>query len=101
MDIGRLAQEVSAINLLSRDTPEVDNPPLEFPGEGAVQAQEVSEWVNQQQSYVFPELIDQLSREEVPQVQCPPSNANPQSQSLAPDQNAPLPPATCDSSFSH
>ncbi|XP_025127105.1 inositol hexakisphosphate and diphosphoinositol-pentakisphosphate kinase 1 isoform X8 [Bubalus bubalis] len=101
VDIGRLAQEVSAINLLSRDTPEVDNPPLEFPGEGALQAQEVSEWVNQQQSYVFPELIDQLSREEVPQVQCPPSNANPQSQSLAPDQNAPLPPATCDSSFSH
>uniref|UniRef100_A0A3Q1N2L6 Inositol hexakisphosphate and diphosphoinositol-pentakisphosphate kinase n=1 Tax=Bos taurus TaxID=9913 RepID=A0A3Q1N2L6_BOVIN len=101
VDIGRLAQEASAINLLSPDTPEVDNPPLEFPGEGALQAQEVSEWVKQQQSYVVPELIDQLSREEVPQVQCPPSNANPQSQSLAPDQNAPLPPATCDSSFSH
>lgn len=99
--IGRLAQEASAINLLSRDTPEVDNPPLEFPGEGALQAQEVSEWVNQQQSYVVPELIDQLSREEVPQVQCPPSNANPQSQSLAPDQNTPLPPATYDSSFSY
>ncbi|XP_061251035.1 inositol hexakisphosphate and diphosphoinositol-pentakisphosphate kinase 1 isoform X6 [Bos javanicus] len=101
VDIGRLAQEASAINLLSPDTPEVDNPPLEFPGEGALQAQEVSEWVKQQQSYVVPELIDQLSREEVPQVQCPPSNANPQSQSLAPDQNSPLPPATCDSSFSH
>ncbi|XP_069414915.1 inositol hexakisphosphate and diphosphoinositol-pentakisphosphate kinase 1 isoform X4 [Ovis canadensis] len=101
VDIGRLAQEASAINLLSRDTPEVDNPPLEFPGEGALQAQEVSEWVNQQQSYVVPELIDQLSREEVPQVQCPPSNANPQSQSLAPDQNTPLPPATYDSSFSY
>ncbi|XP_042091295.1 inositol hexakisphosphate and diphosphoinositol-pentakisphosphate kinase 1 isoform X6 [Ovis aries] len=99
--IGRLAQEASAINLLSRDTPEVDNPPLEFPGEGALQAQEVSEWVNQQQSYVVPELIDQLSGEEVPQVQCPPSNANPQSQSLAPDQNTPLPPATYDSSFSY
>ncbi|KAI4573062.1 hypothetical protein MJG53_012900 [Ovis ammon polii x Ovis aries] len=99
--IGRLAQEASAINLLSRDTPEVDNPPLEFPGEGALQAQEVSEWVTQQQSYVVPELIDQLSGEEVPQVQCPPSNANPQSQSLAPDQNTPLPPATYDSSFSY
>uniref|UniRef100_A0A8C2R6Z5 Inositol hexakisphosphate and diphosphoinositol-pentakisphosphate kinase n=1 Tax=Capra hircus TaxID=9925 RepID=A0A8C2R6Z5_CAPHI len=48
VDIGRLAQEASAINLLSRDTPEIDNPPLEFPGEGALQAQEVSEWVNQQ-----------------------------------------------------
>ncbi|XP_010834457.1 PREDICTED: inositol hexakisphosphate and diphosphoinositol-pentakisphosphate kinase 1 isoform X6 [Bison bison bison] len=101
VDIGRLAQEASAINLLSPDIPEVDNPTLEFPGEGALQAQEVSEWVKQQQSYVVPELIDQLSREEFPQVQCPPSNANPQSQSLAPDQNAPLPPATCDSSFSH
>lgn len=99
--IGRLAQEASAINLLSRDTPEVDNPPLEFPGESALQAQEVSEWVTQQQSYVVPELIDQLSGEEVPQVQCPPSNANPQSQSLAPDQNTPLPPATYDSSFSY
>ena len=101
VDIGRLTQGASAINLLSRDTPEVDNPPLEFPGEVALQAQEVSEWVNQQQSYVVPELIDQLSGEEVPQVQCPPSNANPQSQSLAPDQNTPLPPAMCDSSFSH
>ncbi|XP_020737071.2 inositol hexakisphosphate and diphosphoinositol-pentakisphosphate kinase 1 isoform X7 [Odocoileus virginianus] len=101
VDIGRLTQGASAINLLSRDIPEVDNPPLEFPGEVALQAQEVSEWVNQQQSYVVPELIDQLSGKEVPQVQCPPSNANPQSQSLAPDQNAPLPPATCDSSFSH
>ncbi|XP_043346086.1 inositol hexakisphosphate and diphosphoinositol-pentakisphosphate kinase 1 isoform X9 [Cervus canadensis] len=101
VDIGRLTQGASAINLLSQDTPEVDNPPLEFPGEVALQAQEVSEWVNQQQSYVVPELIDQLSGEDVPQVQCPPSNANPQSQSLAPDQNAPLPPATCESSFSH
>nr|XP_020737072.1 inositol hexakisphosphate and diphosphoinositol-pentakisphosphate kinase 1 isoform X5 [Odocoileus virginianus texanus] len=101
VDIGRLTQGASAISLLSRDTPEVDNPPLEFPGEVALQAQEVSEWVNQQQSYVVPELIDQLSGKEVPQVQCPPSNANLQSQSLAPDQNAPLPPATCDSSFSH
>ncbi|KAB0347363.1 hypothetical protein FD754_012220 [Muntiacus muntjak] len=101
VDIGRLTQGASVINLLSRDTPEVDNPPLEFPGEVALQAQEVSEWVNQQQSYVVPELIDQLSGEDVPQVQCPPSNANPQSQSLAPDQNAPLPPATCESSFSH
>lgn len=101
VDIGRLAQEASAINLLSRDTPEIDNPPLEFPGEGALQAQEVSEWVNQQQSYVVPELIDQLSGEEVPQVQCPPSNANPQSESLAPDQNTPLPPATYESSFSY
>ncbi|KAM9711678.1 inositol hexakisphosphate and diphosphoinositol-pentakisphosphate kinase 1 isoform 3-T4 [Dama dama] len=101
VDIGRLTQGASAINLLSQDTPEVDNPPLEFPGEVALQAQEVSEWVNQQQSYVVPELIGQLSGEDVPQVQCPPSNANPQSQSLAPDQNAPLPPATCESSFSH
>ncbi|XP_068406641.1 inositol hexakisphosphate and diphosphoinositol-pentakisphosphate kinase 1 isoform X10 [Eschrichtius robustus] len=100
-DIGRLAQEASAIILLSQDIPEVDKPSQEFPGEGDLYVQEVPEEVNQQQSYVVPELIDQLSGEDVPQVQYPSSNANPQSQSLARDQNSPLPPATCDESFSH
>ncbi|XP_036699415.1 inositol hexakisphosphate and diphosphoinositol-pentakisphosphate kinase 1 isoform X8 [Balaenoptera musculus] len=95
-DIGRLAQETSAIILLSQDIPEVDKPSQEFPGEGDLYVQEVPEEVNQQQSYVVPELIDQLSGEDVPQVQYPSSNANPQSQSLARDQNSPLPPATCD-----
>ncbi|XP_057400085.1 inositol hexakisphosphate and diphosphoinositol-pentakisphosphate kinase 1 isoform X12 [Balaenoptera acutorostrata] len=95
-DIGRLAQEASAIILLSQDIPEVDKPSQEFPGEGDLYVQEVPEEVNQQQSYVVPELIDQLSGEDVPQVQYPSSNANPQSQSLARDQNSPLPPATCD-----
>ncbi|XP_024588223.1 inositol hexakisphosphate and diphosphoinositol-pentakisphosphate kinase 1 isoform X9 [Neophocaena asiaeorientalis asiaeorientalis] len=95
-DIGRLAQEASAIILLSQDIPEVDKPSQEFPGEGDLHVQEVPEEVNQQQSYVFPELIDQLSGEDVPEVQYPSSNVNPQSQSLACDQNSPLPPATCD-----
>ncbi|XP_073656954.1 inositol hexakisphosphate and diphosphoinositol-pentakisphosphate kinase 1 isoform X11 [Tursiops truncatus] len=95
-DIGRLAQEASAIILLSQDIPEVDKPSQEFPGEGDLHVQEVPEEVNQQQSYVVPELIDQLSGEDVPEVQYPSSNVNPQSQSLACDQNSPLPPATCD-----
>ncbi|XP_029093454.1 inositol hexakisphosphate and diphosphoinositol-pentakisphosphate kinase 1 isoform X15 [Monodon monoceros] len=95
-DIGRLAQEASAIILLSQDIPEVDKPSQEFPGEGDLHVQEVPEEVNQQQSYVVPELIDQLSGEDVPEVQYPSSNVNPQSQSLARDQNSPLPPATCD-----
>ncbi|XP_007467608.1 PREDICTED: inositol hexakisphosphate and diphosphoinositol-pentakisphosphate kinase 1 isoform X3 [Lipotes vexillifer] len=94
-DIGRLAQEASAIILLSQDIPEVDKPSQEFPGEGDLHVQEVPEEVNQQQSYVVPELIDQLSGEDV-QVQYPSSNVNPQSQSLARDQNSPLPPAICD-----
>ncbi|XP_057577923.1 inositol hexakisphosphate and diphosphoinositol-pentakisphosphate kinase 1 isoform X4 [Hippopotamus amphibius kiboko] len=107
VDVGRLAQETSAINLLSRDIPEVDQPFQEFPGEGDLHMQEVPEEgdlhmqevpeeMNQQQSYVIPELIDQLSGEDVPQVQYLSSNANPQSQSLAHDQNTPPPPATCD-----
>ncbi|XP_022442975.1 inositol hexakisphosphate and diphosphoinositol-pentakisphosphate kinase 1 isoform X16 [Delphinapterus leucas] len=95
-DIGRLAQEASAIILWSQDIPEVDKPSQEFPGEGDLHVQEVPEEVNQQQSYVVPELIDQLSGEDVPEVQYPSSNVNPQSQSLARDQNSPLPPATCD-----
>ncbi|XP_059952721.1 inositol hexakisphosphate and diphosphoinositol-pentakisphosphate kinase 1 isoform X10 [Mesoplodon densirostris] len=95
-DIGRLAQEASAIILLSQDIPEVDKPSQEFPGAGDMHVQEVPEEGNQQQSYVVPELIDQLSGEDVPQVQYPSSNANLQSQSLARDQNSPLPPATCD-----
>nr|XP_058915342.1 inositol hexakisphosphate and diphosphoinositol-pentakisphosphate kinase 1 isoform X22 [Kogia breviceps] len=95
-DIGRLGQEASAIILLSQDIPEVDKPSQEFPGEGDLHVQEVPEEVNQQQSYVVPELIDQLSGEDVPQVQYPSSNANLQSQSLTRDQNSPLPPATCD-----
>ncbi|XP_061036364.1 inositol hexakisphosphate and diphosphoinositol-pentakisphosphate kinase 1 isoform X7 [Eubalaena glacialis] len=95
-DIGRLAQEASAIILLSQDIPEVDKPSQEFPGEGDLYVQEVPEEMNQQQSYVVPELIDQLSGEDVLQVQYPSSNANPQSQSLARDQNSPLLPATCD-----
>ncbi|XP_047622479.1 inositol hexakisphosphate and diphosphoinositol-pentakisphosphate kinase 1 isoform X6 [Phacochoerus africanus] len=96
VEVGRLAQEASAINLLCQDIPEVDKPSQEFPWEGHLQVQEIPEEMNQQQSSVVPELINQLPEEDVPQVQYPSSNSNPQSQSLAHDQNSPLPPATCD-----
>lgn len=95
VEVGRLAPEPSAINLLSQDIPEVDKPSQEFPEESDVQPQEVPEEVNQQ-SWVVPEVTDQLPREGVPQAQHPSGDPNPQSQALAPDQNSPLPTATCD-----
>lgn len=95
VEVGRLAPEPSAINLLSQDIPEVDTPSQEFPEESDVQPREVPEEVNQQ-SWVVPEVTDQLPREGVPQAQHPSGDPNPQSQALAPDQNSPLPPATCD-----
>lgn len=95
VEVGRLAPEPSAINLLSLDIPEVDTPSQEFPEESDVQPQEVPEEVNQQ-SWVVPEVTDQLPREGVPQAQYPSGDPNPQSQALAPDQNSPLPSATCD-----
>ncbi|XP_074183941.1 inositol hexakisphosphate and diphosphoinositol-pentakisphosphate kinase 1 isoform X13 [Rhinolophus sinicus] len=95
VEVGRLAPEPSAINLLSQDIPEVDTPSQEFPEESDVQPQEVPEEVNQQ-SWVVPEVTDQLPREGVPQAQHPSGDPNLQSQALAPDQNSPLPPATCD-----
>ncbi|XP_071070261.1 inositol hexakisphosphate and diphosphoinositol-pentakisphosphate kinase 1 isoform X15 [Dasypus novemcinctus] len=83
--VGRLAQEASAINLLSQDISEVDKASQEFP-------EEVD-----QQSWVVPEVIDWLPGEEVPQAQYPSSDPNPQScQSLAYDQHSSLPPATFD-----
>nr|XP_055172872.1 inositol hexakisphosphate and diphosphoinositol-pentakisphosphate kinase 1 isoform X3 [Nyctereutes procyonoides] len=94
VEVGRLAQEASAINLLSQDIPEVDKPSQEFPGEDDLQVQEVPE-INQQ-SWVVPEVIDQLPGEDIPQAQYLSSDPNPQSQSLAHDQYSPLPPATCD-----
>lgn len=95
LEVGRLAQEASATNLLSQDIPEVDAPSQEFPEESDLQIQEVSEKVNEQ-SWVVPDVTDQLPGEDVPQAQYPCSDPNPQSQSLAHDQNSPLPPATCD-----
>ncbi|XP_004411482.1 PREDICTED: inositol hexakisphosphate and diphosphoinositol-pentakisphosphate kinase 1 isoform X2 [Odobenus rosmarus divergens] len=93
-EVGRLALEASAINLLSQDIPEVDKPSQEFPGEDDLQVQEVPE-VNQQ-SWVVPEVTDQLPGADTPQAQYLSSDPNPQSQSLAGDQYSPLPPATCD-----
>ncbi|KAM8781428.1 inositol hexakisphosphate and diphosphoinositol-pentakisphosphate kinase 1 isoform 15-T18 [Rhynchonycteris naso] len=93
--VGRLAQEASAISLVSQDIPEGDTPFQEFPEEGDLQIQEDFEKVNQE-SWVIPEVTDQLPGEDVPQAQYPSSDPNPQSQSLAQDQNLPLPPATCD-----
>ncbi|XP_066132872.1 inositol hexakisphosphate and diphosphoinositol-pentakisphosphate kinase 1 isoform X17 [Saccopteryx bilineata] len=93
--VGRLAQEAYATNLESQDIPESDTPFQEFPEEGDLQIQEDFEEINQK-SWVVPEVTDQLPGEDVPQTQCPSSDSNPQSQSLAHDQNLPLPPATCD-----
>ncbi|XP_026335646.1 inositol hexakisphosphate and diphosphoinositol-pentakisphosphate kinase 1 isoform X6 [Ursus arctos] len=93
-EVGRLAQKASAINLLSQEIPEVDKPSQEFPGEDDLQVQEVPE-VNQQ-SWVVPEVIDQLHGEDIPQTQFSSSDPNPQSQSLTCDQYSPLPPVTCD-----
>ncbi|XP_025775329.1 inositol hexakisphosphate and diphosphoinositol-pentakisphosphate kinase 1 [Puma concolor] len=94
VEVGRLIQEASAINLLSQDIPEVDKPSQEFPGEDDLQVQEVPE-VNQQ-SWVVREVTDQLPGEDIPQAQYQSSDPNPQSQSLACNQHSPLPPATCD-----
>ncbi|KAI5771304.1 PPIP5K1 [Gulo gulo luscus] len=93
-EVSRLAQEASAINLLSQDILEADKPSQEFPGEDDLQVQEVPE-VNQQ-SWVVSEVIDQLPGEDIPQAQYPSSDPNPQSQSLACDQYSSLPPASCD-----
>ncbi|XP_045678118.1 inositol hexakisphosphate and diphosphoinositol-pentakisphosphate kinase 1 isoform X12 [Phyllostomus hastatus] len=95
LEVGRLAQEASATSLLSQDIPEVDTLSQEFPEESDLQIQEVSEKVNEQ-SWVVHDVTEQLSGEDVPQAQYPCSDPNPQSQSLAHDQNSPLPPATCD-----
>ncbi|XP_028361235.1 inositol hexakisphosphate and diphosphoinositol-pentakisphosphate kinase 1 isoform X14 [Phyllostomus discolor] len=95
LEVGRLAQEASATNLLSQDIPEVDTLSQEFPEESDLQIQEVSEKVNEQ-SWVVHDVTEQLPGEDVPQAQYPCSDPNPQSQSLARDQNSPLPPATCD-----
>ncbi|XP_077620670.1 inositol hexakisphosphate and diphosphoinositol-pentakisphosphate kinase 1 isoform X3 [Crocuta crocuta] len=94
VEVGRLIQKASAINLLSQDIPEVDKPSQEFPGEDDLQVQEVPE--ANQQSWVVPEVTNQLPEEAIPQAQCQSSDPNPQSQSLACDQHSPLPPATCD-----
>ncbi|XP_036110725.1 inositol hexakisphosphate and diphosphoinositol-pentakisphosphate kinase 1 isoform X2 [Molossus molossus] len=99
LEVGRLAQEASATNLLSEDILEVDTSSQEIPEEGDLQVQEVPEEVK---SWLVPEVTDQLPEEDVPQAQYPSSDPNPQSQSLAHDQNLPLPPAKCDDeSFSH
>ncbi|XP_012865639.1 PREDICTED: inositol hexakisphosphate and diphosphoinositol-pentakisphosphate kinase 1 isoform X3 [Dipodomys ordii] len=93
VEVGRLAEEASAISLLSQDIPEV-NAPHELPEESDQQAQAVPEEVNQQ-AWVIPEVTDQLPKEDVPQAQCLLSDPNPQSQAGAHDQHLPLPPATC------
>lgn len=95
LEVGRLAQEASATNLVSQDISEIDTPFQEFPEEGDLQIHEVLEEVNQQ-SWVVPEVTDQLPGEDILQAQYLSSDPNPQSQSLAHDQNLPLPPATCD-----
>ncbi|XP_039325002.1 inositol hexakisphosphate and diphosphoinositol-pentakisphosphate kinase 1 isoform X17 [Saimiri boliviensis] len=46
VEVGRLAQEPSAFNLLSQGIPEIDKPSQEFPKEIDLQAQEVPEEIN-------------------------------------------------------
>uniref|UniRef100_A0A8C9HM25 Inositol hexakisphosphate and diphosphoinositol-pentakisphosphate kinase n=1 Tax=Piliocolobus tephrosceles TaxID=591936 RepID=A0A8C9HM25_9PRIM len=46
VEVGRLAQEPSAISLLSQGIPEIDKPSQEFPEEIDLQAQEVPEEIN-------------------------------------------------------
>uniref|UniRef100_A0A8C9Q3P0 Inositol hexakisphosphate and diphosphoinositol-pentakisphosphate kinase n=1 Tax=Spermophilus dauricus TaxID=99837 RepID=A0A8C9Q3P0_SPEDA len=66
VEVAKLAQEAFAINLLSQDIPEVDKPLQDLLGETDIQAQEIPEEVSQQ-SWVVPEVIDQLPREDAPQ----------------------------------
>ncbi|XP_076983769.1 inositol hexakisphosphate and diphosphoinositol-pentakisphosphate kinase 1 isoform X3 [Tamandua tetradactyla] len=85
VEVGRLVQEASAINLLSQDITEVDKPSQVFSGEV------------DQQSWVVPDVTDWLPGKEVSQTQYPSCDPNPHSsQSLAHDQHSSLPPATCD-----
>uniref|UniRef100_A0A8D2ATH5 Inositol hexakisphosphate and diphosphoinositol-pentakisphosphate kinase n=1 Tax=Sciurus vulgaris TaxID=55149 RepID=A0A8D2ATH5_SCIVU len=76
VEVAKLAQEAFAINLLSQDIPEVDKPPQDLPGETDTQAQEAPEEVNQQ-SWVVPEVTDQLPSEDAPQMQCLSSDPKP------------------------
>ncbi|XP_015336220.1 inositol hexakisphosphate and diphosphoinositol-pentakisphosphate kinase 1 isoform X9 [Marmota marmota marmota] len=76
VEVAKLAQEAFAINLLSQDIPEVDKPCQDLPGETDMQAQEIPEEVSQQ-SWVVPEVIDQLPREDAPQMQCLSSDLKP------------------------
>ncbi|XP_033620852.1 inositol hexakisphosphate and diphosphoinositol-pentakisphosphate kinase 1 isoform X11 [Fukomys damarensis] len=100
VEVGRLAQEASAVSLSCQDIPEVAKPSQELPGEMDLQAQEVTEEVNEQ-ACVVPEVTDQLPREDVPQTQDLLSDPDPQCQSLPHDQHSPLSPATCNQPFSH
>ncbi|XP_060030499.1 inositol hexakisphosphate and diphosphoinositol-pentakisphosphate kinase 1 isoform X4 [Erinaceus europaeus] len=95
VEVGRLAQEASAINLLSRDIPEVERSSQEFPVEGDLQIQEAPEEVHQV-PWVVPEAAGQLPEEDVSQAKCLSSDTDPQSQSLACDQHSPFPPASYD-----
>ncbi|XP_071464295.1 inositol hexakisphosphate and diphosphoinositol-pentakisphosphate kinase 1 isoform X8 [Marmota flaviventris] len=76
VEVAKLAQEAFAINLLSQDIPEVDKPCQDLPGETDMQAQEIPEEVSQQ-SWVVPEVIDQLPREDAPQMLCLSSDLKP------------------------
>lgn len=89
VEVGRLAQEASAVSLSCQDIPEVAKPSQELPGEMGLQAQEVTEEVNEQ-ACVVPEVTDQLPREDVPQTQDLLSDPDPQCQCLPHDQHSPF-----------
>lgn len=82
LEVDRLAQEAPATPLLSQDSPEIDTPSQEFPEEGDLQVQEGPEEVSQQ-SWVVPEVTDQLPGEDVPQAPYPPSDPNPHAEPVS------------------
>lgn len=94
LEVGMLAQEDLAITELSQDIPEAGKASQEHPEETDLQAQEVSEEIDEE-SRVVPEVVPELPSEDIPQVQYLPGDVNTESQSLAHDQHSPFPPATC------
>lgn len=62
--VGMLTQKASAINELSQDILETDNPSQELSEETDLQAQEVSEEIDQEPE-VVPEVVDELSNEDI------------------------------------
>ncbi|XP_032759942.1 inositol hexakisphosphate and diphosphoinositol-pentakisphosphate kinase 1 [Rattus rattus] len=62
--VGMLTQKASAINELSQDILETDNPSQELSEETDLQAQEVSEEIDREPE-VVPEVVDELSNEDI------------------------------------
>lgn len=87
VEVERLAQEASAINLF-KNIPKIDMPSQEFPGKSDLQVCEVPEDINPS----FQSLSEVIVP--LPQVQCLSSDSRHQCQSPIHDQHSPYPPAT-------